>query len=240
LLTGVNRAFPFTNSQSDLYTSHLDTLFKIIFVAPFVQSTQALLLVWQMMHAQGNVNDRFYRALYARLASPSLYSASRQSLFLNLLFKSLRHDTQLNRVSACIKRILQICYYQKSNVACALLLIVSEVFKMHPNLRILCKVPEQIPEELRRKSRGVITFFYGKEKLENTVKENIEKSEEKATENSGPPTDSEDSDSAEEIQLSNLDFGGLGEIDSDNEEEKEEEEKKFEKKKKGKKNRNFG
>lgn len=52
LLNGVNRAFPFAPTQPEEFQDQLDVLFKIVHIASFNKSTQALLLIYQVMHAQ--------------------------------------------------------------------------------------------------------------------------------------------------------------------------------------------
>lgn len=42
--------------------------------------------------------DRYYSALYRKLADPDLLTSNKQTLFLNLLFKSLSRDEADNRV----------------------------------------------------------------------------------------------------------------------------------------------
>lgn len=52
LLTGVNRAFPYSKASAPVYVEYLDLLFKVVDVASFNKSVQALQLVWQIMSAQ--------------------------------------------------------------------------------------------------------------------------------------------------------------------------------------------
>jgi len=61
------------------------------------------------------VQPRYYRALYAALFDSRLASSSKQAMFLNLLFKSLKADRDLIRVKAFVKRFLQVL---SSGVGC--------------------------------------------------------------------------------------------------------------------------
>lgn len=61
------------------------------------------------------VQPRYYRALYATLLDSRLASSSKQAMFLNLLFKSLKVDQDLIRVRAFVKRFLQVL---SSGVGC--------------------------------------------------------------------------------------------------------------------------
>jgi ribosome biogenesis protein MAK21 len=155
LLTGVNRAFPFTSTDQDDLTEQLDILFKIVHVASFNKSAQALQLIYQVMYAQQNLNDRFYRALYQKLSSPELAHSSRQGLFLNVLYKALKNDSQLTRVSAFVKRLLQICLFQSPAFVCGSLYLVSEITKGKKELHSKFEKPATISEAIRANSLEV-------------------------------------------------------------------------------------
>lgn len=109
ILTGMNRAFPFAQLPSSIYESHLDTLFRITHSANFNTSVQALSLIHQVT-MKANLNpDRYYRTLYESLLDPRLLNSSKQGVYLNILYKALKHDAgNLARVQAFVKRIMQI------------------------------------------------------------------------------------------------------------------------------------
>ncbi|QLG70388.1 hypothetical protein HG535_0A03270 [Zygotorulaspora mrakii] len=110
LLTGVNRAFPFAQLSAKVYEAHLETLFKITHSSNFNTSVQALVLINQVVSKAQLDNDRYYRTLYESLLDPRLISSSKQGIYLNLLHKSLKQDSQnVSRVEAFVKRILQVC-----------------------------------------------------------------------------------------------------------------------------------
>ncbi len=50
-----------------------------------------------------------------------------QAMFLNLLFKSVKSDPEINRVKAFLKRILQICSAHSPPFICGCLFLISEV-----------------------------------------------------------------------------------------------------------------
>ena len=90
LLTGLNRAFPFSKLPNEIFQSHLDTLFKITHSSNFNTSIQALVLINHIVSEQGLNSDRYYRTLYESLLDPRLANSSKQGIYLNLLFKSLK------------------------------------------------------------------------------------------------------------------------------------------------------
>ena len=44
------------------------------------------------------MSDRYYRALYGKLLDPQICSTSKLAIFLNVLYKSLKSDPELDRV----------------------------------------------------------------------------------------------------------------------------------------------
>ena len=118
VLTGVNRAMPFAKLDVDdpRFKKHLDTLFLITHKATFNITLQALLLIHQISTTAsstssssiGSVTDRFYRTLYASLYDPRLSASSKQAMYLNLLFKCIKSDGNLERAKAFVRRFIQI------------------------------------------------------------------------------------------------------------------------------------
>ncbi len=74
---------------------------------------------------------------HRKLLDPGLSSSSRKSMFLNLLYKSLKADIVLRRVKAFVKRLLQVSCEQTPAFACGALFLVSEVMKNKPGLKLL-------------------------------------------------------------------------------------------------------
>jgi ribosome biogenesis protein MAK21 len=118
VLTGVNRALPFAKLDADdpRFKKHLDTLFLITHRSTFNITLQALLLIHQISTAAsstssssaGSITDRFYRTLYASLYDPRLSASSKQAMYLNLLFKCIKSDINLERAKAFIRRFIQV------------------------------------------------------------------------------------------------------------------------------------
>ncbi|XP_034017542.1 CCAAT/enhancer-binding protein zeta isoform X2 [Thalassophryne amazonica] len=139
LLSGVNKAYPYASAGDEKVKEQLDTLFKVVHLAKFNTAVQALMLLFQVMDSQQSVSDRYYVALYRMLLDPGLFSSSRQNMFLNLLYKSMKVDVVPRRVKAFVKRLLQVSIMQNPSFACGALFLVSEVMKTKPGLKILLK-----------------------------------------------------------------------------------------------------
>ncbi|CAH2306984.1 CCAAT enhancer-binding zeta [Pelobates cultripes] len=164
LLTGVNRAYPYANIGSEKVKEQLDTLFKIVHVVNFNTGVQILMLLFQVMDSQQTVSNRYYAALYKKLLDPGLSQGSKQTMFLNLLFKSMKADVVLRRVKAFVKRLLQITCCQKPSFVCGALYLISEVIRLKPGLKVLlqengeeddeehfCDAPDEEDDEQEQK-----------------------------------------------------------------------------------------
>ncbi|XP_028252333.1 CCAAT/enhancer-binding protein zeta [Parambassis ranga] len=149
LLSGVNRAYPYASSGDEKVKEQLDTLFKVVHVVKFNTAVQALMLLFQVMDMQQSVSDRYYVTLYRKLLDPGLSSSSRQSMFLNLLYKSLKADVALRRVKAFVKRLLQVSAEQNASFTCGALFLVSEVIKAKPGLKLLLQEGQDGEEEFK-------------------------------------------------------------------------------------------
>ena len=153
LLTGVNRAHPYLEKDDDALNAHMDQLYRVVHTAPPSASTQALLLLFhvtignntptptidthkqqQQLSNEENTNakDRFYRALYAKLATIS--QGKHMTIFFNLIYKAMKHDTNETRVVVLSKRLLCTCLHAPAPLLTASLFLVNEIMKVHPAL----------------------------------------------------------------------------------------------------------
>lgn len=139
LLTGLNRAFPFSSLPNETYQKHIDTLFKITHSSNFNTSIQALVLVNHIITSQKLDSDRYYRTLYESLLDPRLVTTSKQGIYLNLLYKSLKNDTEnVPRVLAFVKRILQICsHWLHVGAITGMLFLLMQLSKTYPQIQDL-------------------------------------------------------------------------------------------------------
>ena len=146
ILTGVNRAYPYTDTDGRNLSAHLDTLFKITHSSNFNTSVQAMILIQQMSSSHQASSDRFYRTLYESLLDARLVSSSKQQLYLNLLHRSLKADLNLKRVKAFVKRILQILSLHDAAFICASFFLLKDLETAFPALTGLVDQPEEHDE----------------------------------------------------------------------------------------------
>ena len=142
VLTGVNRAFPFADTSDPTFEKQIDTLFRVAHSANFNTAVQALVLLQQISSSKHYGADRFYRALYETLLDPRLCSSSKQIMFLNLLFKSLKTDLNAKRVQAFVKRLLQALNMHQPAFVCGVLYLISELEGTFPSVRCMMVDPE--------------------------------------------------------------------------------------------------
>jgi ribosome biogenesis protein MAK21 len=148
LLTGVNRAHPYLPKKDAAMDQHIDALYRISHTAPPAAATQALMLLFQLAVGSGDIEgepaskdesttvrkDRFYRALYSKLVEPDMFTGRQLTLFFNLLFRAMKYDTSLERISAFAKRLLHTVLHQSSSIVCGSLFLLSEIVRCHPEI----------------------------------------------------------------------------------------------------------
>ena len=142
---GLNRSYNFVSKDKQKkFEEQTNMFYKIVHTSLFNRSTQALILLYQVHSASGeNIPDRYYRALYERLFAPDLQHASKLSMFLNLLYRSVNSDQNTTRVYAFIKRALQICPQSKPSLICGILFLISEIIRNRPKLWTCVQQPEE-------------------------------------------------------------------------------------------------
>lgn len=123
-------------------SKHIDTLFRITHSSNFNTSIQALMLIQQLTSSHQVANDRFYRTLYESLLDPRVATSSKQSLYLNLLFKSLKSDLNIRRVKAFVKRIVQVLGLHQPSFICGVFFLIRELEKTFTGLQSLFDQPE--------------------------------------------------------------------------------------------------
>ena len=99
----------------------IDILFRITHTSTFNISIQALRFIQNLCSTitsspssssvkdnLTSIPDRFYRTLYASLEDPRLPTSSKQPMYLNLLFKSIKDDKDKTRVVSFVRRFVQV------------------------------------------------------------------------------------------------------------------------------------
>ena len=142
-LTGINRAYPYADSSGESLSMHLDALFKITHSANFNTSLQAMLLIQQLSSLHHAAFDRFYRTLYESLLDARLVGSSKQQMYLNLLYRSLKTDVNVRRVKAFAKRIMQVLTLHQPSFVCGAFFLLKELEKSFPGLGAIIDQAEE-------------------------------------------------------------------------------------------------
>ncbi|PFH49158.1 hypothetical protein AMATHDRAFT_5130 [Amanita thiersii Skay4041] len=159
-LTGVNRALPFAkvDGADSNIRQHLDTLFLITHKSTFNISLQALVLIQQISSALSStsslltsIRDRYYRSLYTSLHDTRLSTSSKQAMYLNLLFKSIKADAgNMDRVVALVRRFVQVMVSGgngATEVVAGGLYLLGELFSSVPSLRSIVHQENTVRDE---------------------------------------------------------------------------------------------
>ncbi|KAG0151113.1 hypothetical protein CROQUDRAFT_130298 [Cronartium quercuum f. sp. fusiforme G11] len=130
ILTGLNRSLPYSKLDQNIkILNELENLFKIIHSSTISVSIQALMILQQIIKIKTSLEDRFYRILYDFILDFRLInSISKHSLFLNLLFKSMKLDKSENRIIAFVRRIIQVLSFHQAPFICSTLVLLDDLF----------------------------------------------------------------------------------------------------------------
>ena len=100
------------------------------------------MLIQQLSSSKMVASDRFYRTLYESLLDPRLLTSSKQAMYLNLLFRSLKSDINAKRVQAFVKRLLQVITLHQPPFVCGTIYLLKELEATFPSLRAALERPE--------------------------------------------------------------------------------------------------
>ena len=127
----------------------MDTLFKITHSSNFNTAIQALVLINHIITKQELNADRYYRTLYESLLDARLVNTSKQGIYLNLLYKSLKNDSSnIPRVLAFVKRIMQvIAHWLNVGAIAGMLYLLMELSKSIPEISDLLIDVNSRPDE---------------------------------------------------------------------------------------------
>jgi ribosome biogenesis protein MAK21 len=102
-----------------------------------------MILIQQLCSSHQSSENRFYRTLYESLLDARLITSSKQSLYLNLLYRSLKADTNAKRIKAFAKRILQILTLHQPSFICGCFFLLHELRETFPGLGALIDQAEE-------------------------------------------------------------------------------------------------
>ncbi|KAJ2158112.1 RNA-binding ribosome biosynthesis protein mak21 [Coemansia sp. RSA 552] len=141
VLTGLSRALPFAEVDEATMDAHVSSVFQVAHAGNFSTVVQALVLLAQIARVRPAVRDRFYRTLYDSLFDARLDASSKKAMYLNVLYRALREDTDTGRVAAFVRRMTQTALYSQAEFASGALLVLSQVLSQRPQLYAMLTQP---------------------------------------------------------------------------------------------------
>ena len=87
--------------------------------------------------------DRFYRTLYESLLDPRLAKSSKHTMYINLLMRAMKNDSDPRRIKAFAKRMLQVLSLHQPPFVSGVLYTLST---LHNTMSPLLKEPEEDPD----------------------------------------------------------------------------------------------
>lgn len=106
------------------------------------------MLIQQLSISRHLATDRYYRTLYESLLDPRLITSSKQALYLNLLYRSLKSDVDVRRVKAFVKRMLQVLNLHQPSFVCGILYLIIDLCDTFPDIKTLMNEPEEHEDEV--------------------------------------------------------------------------------------------
>lgn len=102
-----------------------------------------MMLIQQLTSSHQVSADRFYRTLYESLLDPRVATSSKQTLYLNLLYKALKSDLNVRRVKAFVKRIVQVLGLHQPSFICGMFYLIRELERTFTGVQSLFDQPEE-------------------------------------------------------------------------------------------------
>ena len=193
LLTGVSRALPYARAVpaedvaaqkmiDEVLVEHTELLFRLVngvldeTAHHFAVVAQALTLLYQVIALKEELMNRFYTSLYRTLLAPDVGHNSKVMLYLNVLFKAIKNDTNSSRAIAFIKRLLQVAPAQGVPFLCASIFLISEASKNQSAITAALKAVDTVETDSKAdlvKKQGAEEVADEDEQYERVVRERV-------------------------------------------------------------------
>ncbi|KAF2076811.1 hypothetical protein CYY_001888 [Polysphondylium violaceum] len=144
ILFGIRKAYANVKDTTKLEPKQLDALFKSLRKNSINKVIQTLCLLFEIKLHTPEISDEFYQNLYYTLNRIEHLSQFDQTSFLNLIFRAIKHDDDINRSKAMIKRLLQFSFYQKVSFSASCLILLSELIRFNNSFGEMISVA-QVP-----------------------------------------------------------------------------------------------
>jgi len=125
------------------YEEKIDVLFKLSHSSSLKLRYQVLRLIFYMSRSYDKEKlDRYYKSLYELLLSKEVQNSRKIKEIFKLLLESINFDSNITRISAFLKRLLQISLFAEPPFIACSLLITSQIIRNKNKLWKLFDKPE--------------------------------------------------------------------------------------------------
>ncbi|KAM9989613.1 hypothetical protein ACTFIY_005642 [Dictyostelium cf. discoideum] len=132
LIFGIRKAYSITKESTVFEPEQLKSLFKSCRKSTINKVIQTLCLIFEIKQHTPEISNDFYSNLYHTLNRMEKLSQFDQTSFLNLVFRAIKHDDNVSRSMAVLKRLIQFSFHQIVSFSAATLILVSELIKFNP------------------------------------------------------------------------------------------------------------
>jgi len=143
ILFGIRKAYAVSKNTTKLEPKQLDALFKSLRKNTINKVIQTLCLLFEIKLHTPEISDEFYQNLYYTLNRIEKLSQFDQTSFLNLIFRAIKHDDDICRSKAMIKRLLQFSFYQKVSFSASCLILISELIRFNNKFEEMITISQQ-------------------------------------------------------------------------------------------------
>ncbi|KAG5518446.1 hypothetical protein PMAC_002841 [Pneumocystis sp. 'macacae'] len=117
----------FSNDTPNIYEKEMNS--KLIF---------AIISGINRAFSFSKIDDKiFYRTLYESIQDFRLFNSSKQTMYLNLLFKAIKADVDKTRVKSFVKRLIQQANIHQITFISGTMILLNELEKIHPEIKSL-------------------------------------------------------------------------------------------------------
>lgn len=113
----------------DLINEKMVSLFRLSHSKSLKLRIEVLKLIFNIIQSNETYTCRYYKSLYELLSAKEVVYSKHLREFLKLLMQSLMFDTNITRVAAIIKRLLQLSMYAEPSFISCTLIIVSQIVR---------------------------------------------------------------------------------------------------------------
>ncbi|KYQ90831.1 CAATT-binding protein [Tieghemostelium lacteum] len=131
ILFGIKKAYEISKDTFKLEPELIKDLFKVAKNSTINKTIKTLCLIYEVAQHHTDINNEYFKTLFMTLSRYERLSQFDQTSFLNLIFKSVKGDSNTSRGKAILKRLLQFSMFQNPSFAMQCLILLSELVSLN-------------------------------------------------------------------------------------------------------------